>query len=46
MKRRAVAGPEPNETFAPIFVTSRLFDQVEDMSKVLEQINESGNEAE
>src|SRR6476659_7677281 len=30
----------------PIFVTQTLFDQVEDMSKVLDKINESGNEPE
>jgi len=30
----------------PIFVTQTLFDQVEDMSEVLERINESGNEPE
>ena len=29
----------------PIFVTNRLFEQVEDMSAVLNQINETGNEA-
>jgi len=30
----------------PIFVTQSLFDQVEDMSKVLDQINEAGTEPE
>jgi uncharacterized protein len=30
----------------PIFVTQSLFDQVEDMSKVLDQINEAGTESE
>jgi bifunctional DNase/RNase len=30
----------------PIFVTQSLFDQVEDMSKVLDQINEAGAEPE
>ena len=30
----------------PIFVTQSLFDQVEDMSEVLDRINESGNEPE
>ncbi len=30
----------------PIFVTNSLFEQVEDMSEVLERINESGTEAE
>ena len=30
----------------PIFVTNALFDQVEDMSEVLERINENGGEAE
>ena len=30
----------------PIFVTQSLFDQVEDMSEVLDKINESGNELE
>jgi bifunctional DNase/RNase len=30
----------------PIFVTSSLFEQVEDMSKVLERINEGGTEPE
>jgi len=30
----------------PIFVTSALFEQVEDMSEVLNQINETGSEAE
>jgi len=30
----------------PIFVTQSLFDQVEDMSKVLDQINEAGSEPE
>jgi bifunctional DNase/RNase len=30
----------------PIFVTQSLFDQVEDMSEVLDKINESGNEPE
>ncbi len=30
----------------PIFVTAALFEQVEDMSKVLEQMNESGGDAE
>ena len=30
----------------PIYVTNSLFDQVEDMSEVLERINENGNEAE
>jgi len=30
----------------PIFVTQSLFDQVEDMSKVLDQINETGSEPE
>jgi bifunctional DNase/RNase len=30
----------------PIYVTNSLFDQVEDMSEVLERINETGNEAE
>jgi len=30
----------------PIFVTQTLFDQVEDMSEVLDKINESGNEPE
>ena len=30
----------------PIYVTSALFDQVEDMSEVLDRINESGSEAE
>jgi len=30
----------------PIFVTSALFEQVEDMSEVLNQINEAGSEAE
>lgn len=30
----------------PIFVTQALFDQVEDMSEVLDKINESGNEPE
>jgi bifunctional DNase/RNase len=29
----------------PIFVTSALFDQVEDMSEVLDRINETGTEA-
>jgi len=30
----------------PIYVTSTLFDQVEDMSELLERINENGNETE
>jgi hypothetical protein len=30
----------------PIFVTSELFEQVEDMSEVLNQINEAGSESE
>jgi bifunctional DNase/RNase len=30
----------------PIYVTNSLFEQVEDMSEVLEQINENGSEAE
>ena len=30
----------------PIFVTQSLFDQVEDMSEVLDRINESGNDPE
>ena len=30
----------------PIFVTNALFEQVEDMSEVLERINENGTEAE
>jgi bifunctional DNase/RNase len=30
----------------PIFVTKSLFDQVEDMSEVLDKINEGGNEPE
>jgi len=30
----------------PIFVSSKLFEQVEDMSAVLEKMNESGEEAE
>jgi bifunctional DNase/RNase len=30
----------------PIFVSASLFAQVEDMSKVLEQMNESGGELE
>lgn len=30
----------------PIFVSQALFDQVEDMSEVLDKINESGNEPE
>jgi bifunctional DNase/RNase len=30
----------------PIFVTSTLFEQVEDMSEVLNRINETGSEAE
>jgi len=30
----------------PIFVTTRLFEQVEDMTAVLNKINETGNEAE
>jgi len=30
----------------PLFVTTALFDQVEDMSKWLEEINENGGEAE
>jgi uncharacterized protein len=30
----------------PIYVASALFDQVEDMTEVLERINESGSEAE
>ena len=30
----------------PIFVSQKLFEQVEDMSEVLERINESGNEPE
>ena len=30
----------------PIFVTQALFEQVEDMSEVLDKINESGNEPE
>jgi len=30
----------------PIFVTATLFEQVEDMSKVLEQMNETGGEPE
>ena len=30
----------------PIYVTNALFDQVEDMSEVLERINENGGEAE
>ncbi len=30
----------------PIFVTQSLFDQVEDMSEILERINEGGNEPE
>jgi bifunctional DNase/RNase len=30
----------------PIFVTSALFEQVEDMSEVLDRINETGSEAE
>ena len=30
----------------PLFVTTTLFDQVEDMSKWLEEINENGGEAE
>ena len=30
----------------PIFVTTRLFEQVEDMTEVLNKINENGNEAE
>jgi uncharacterized protein len=30
----------------PIFVTSSLFEQVEDMSSVLDRINESGSDAE
>jgi len=30
----------------PIFVTTRLFEQVEDMSEVLNKINETGGEAE
>jgi bifunctional DNase/RNase len=30
----------------PIFVSSNLFDQVEDMSEVLDRMNESGSEAE
>src|SRR5665213_1777528 len=30
----------------PIFVTSKLFEQVEDMSEVLNRINETGSEAE
>ena len=30
----------------PIFVTNSLFEQVEDMSEVLERINENGTEAE
>jgi bifunctional DNase/RNase len=30
----------------PIFVTKSLFEQVEDMSEVLDKINESGNEPE
>jgi hypothetical protein len=30
----------------PIFVTQSLFEQVEDMSEVLDRINESGNEPE
>ena len=30
----------------PIFVSAPLFEQVEDMSEVLEKMNESGNEAE
>ena len=29
----------------PIFVSSKLFDQVEDMTEVLDRINESGSEA-
>jgi bifunctional DNase/RNase len=30
----------------PIFVTQALFEQVEDMSEVLDKINESGSEPE
>lgn len=30
----------------PIYVTSTLFDQVEDMTELLERINENGNETE
>ena len=30
----------------PIYVSRKLFDQVEDMSEVLERINETGNETE
>jgi len=30
----------------PIYVSSSLFEQVEDMSEVLERINENGGEAE
>ena len=30
----------------PIFVSASLFDQVEDMSEVLNRINETGSEAE
>ena len=30
----------------PIFVTAKLFEQVEDMSELLEQINEAGGETE
>jgi hypothetical protein len=30
----------------PIFVTSALFEQVEDMSEVLNRVNETGSEAE
>jgi bifunctional DNase/RNase len=30
----------------PIYVTSALFDQVEDMTELLERINENGNETE
>ncbi len=38
----AIAAAQKN----PIFVTSALFEQVEDMSEVLNRINETGSEAE
>ena len=52
-KKRVEIDARPSDCIAiassqkkPIFVSTRLFEQVEDMSEVLERINEQGGEAE
>ena len=46
MRGQVIVLPWPPHKRSPIFVANTLFQQVEDMSEVLDRINENGPEQE